>query len=395
MSSVARSREYADADARRSRRSRWTPRLRRRAAVVILFERRQSLPLSRTAHVADGPMDATMLFLPTDAQPPHALANWRDTLQHPDWLAEHGDAWRKALAHDVVKYEAIDPDLAPRWTCIIIAYRSKEFLLEALDIGRACTSPDGGPVEWLVVDCGGLEPLLPEIRKRADSILTLTPDIGLNPARNAALAYARGAFVAILDDDGLIAPDWLVRAERHFDDPSVVALRGRIRFKAHRYFTTLASHYDRGEGVVDDTLAVEGNMASRRGAYYASNGFGTRFYGGEGAWMTWRLLKALAGCRVIYAPDVIMRHDFYQNWQHFLRKARSYSNILDQLAVQESAAQEFQQFLHADWNKSYPKRQMRPDERVAWAALHAAKWCVQWQAKAAVSGDRTTASPRR
>ncbi len=336
-----------------------------------------------------------MLFLPTDAEPPRPLADWPATLGRADWLADHAAAWRVALASDVIGYEQIRATPNPTWTCIIIAYRSKEFLLEALDVGRACTLPAGVTVQWLVVDCGGLAPLLPQIRARADAILTLTPDIGLNPARNAALAYADGQFVAILDDDGLIANDWLVKAQRHFADPAVVALRGRIVFKNHRYFTTLASHYDRGDGVVDDTLAVEGNMAIRRGAYYASNGFGTRFYGGEGAWMTWRLHGALPGGKVIYAPDVIMRHDFYQSWQHFLRKCQSYSNILDQLAVQEAGAQEFQQFLHADWHKAYPKRRMRPDERAAWLTLNALKWLIQRQAAAAATGDRTTASPRR
>ena len=338
---------------------------------------------------------STDLFLPTDAEPPRALADWQTTLARADWLDAHAQAWRDALAHDVVRYEELRATPRPTWTCIIIAYRSKEFLLEALDVGRACQLRDGTSVQWLVVDCGGLEPLLPEIRQRTDAILTLTPDIGLNPARNAALAYAQGEFVAILDDDGLIAQDWLVQAQRHFDDQTVAALRGRIVFKAHRYFTTLASHYDRGDNIVDDTLAVEGNMAIRRGAYYASNGFGTRFYGGEGAWMTWRLHRALPSGRVIYAPNVVMRHDFYQNWQHFLRKARSYSNILDQLAVQESGAAEFQEFLHADWHKNYPKRSMRPDERVAWLTLNALKWLIQQQTAAKSTGDRTTASPRR
>ncbi len=341
-----------------------------------------------------------MLFLPTDAESPRALADWPAVLGRADWLDAHAAAWQSALAHDVVRHEVLRPMPNPTWTCVIIAYRSKQFLLEALDVGRACTLPDGATgqgvtVQWLVVDCGGLEPLLPQIRTRADAILTLTPDIGLNPARNAALAYAQGQFVAILDDDGLIAPDWLVNAQRHFADPGVVALRGRILFKSHRYFTTLASHYDRGDQVVDDTLAVEGNMAIRRGAYYASNGFGTRFYGGEGAWMTWRLHGALPGGRVIYAPDVVMRHDFYQSWQHFLRKCQSYSNILDQLAVQEADAQEFQAFLHADWHKNYPKRRMRPDERAAWLTLNALKWLIQRQTAAASAGDRTTASPRR
>ena len=89
-------------------------------------------------------------------------------LGRADWLDAHAAAWQSALAHDVVRHEVLRPMPNPTWTCVIIAYRSKQFLLEALDVGRACALAGGATVQWLVVDCGGLEPLLLQIRTRAD-----------------------------------------------------------------------------------------------------------------------------------------------------------------------------------------------------------------------------------
>lgn len=312
-------------------------------------------------------------------------------------LARMTADWRATWQADVRDVEVNRVVPAPTITMLIIAYRSKEFLFTAIERVRACRLPPGSSIEVVVADCGGIDGLRPRLRALADTVLTLTPDIGLNPARNASLAWARGDLVGLLDDDGEIGPGWIENAIRHFDDPAVLALRGRIVFKDHRYFTTLASHYDRGENPVDDTLAVEGNMAIRRGAYYQSGGFGNRFYGGEGAQLTYALQQTFPGGRVIYAPDVVMRHDFFQNWKHFVKKSMMYSDILGKLAVQEPEAQAFLTWMRADWEQAKPRRRMRLDERAAWIGLSVLRATLQQAAKlqAQQSANRSQFSPRR
>lgn len=312
-------------------------------------------------------------------------------------IEESSVLWRARWQSDVKAVEVNRVVPAPTWTVLVIAYRSKEFLFDCIAKARACALPAGSSVEVLVADCGGIDGLRPKLKQLADRVLTLTPDIGLNAARNAAMAWAHGQYVALLDDDGEIEPGWLTSAQRHFEDPAVLALRGKIVFKNHRYFTTLASHYDRGPSVIDDTLAVEGNMAIRRDAYYAAGGFGERFYGGEGAQLTYSLLQHFGDCRVIYAPDVVMRHDFYQSWRHFIKKSMVYSDILSKIETQEPDSRAFLEYLHNDWNLKKPRGRMRFDERMAWLSLSVARAALQQLARlrAEKLADRGQISPRR
>ncbi len=331
-----------------------------------------------------------------------AMAQPRETiavseLDEPTTLAQTVTQWQARWQPEVKGLEINRLIEAPTWTVLIIAYRSKAFLLDCIARVRDCRLPSGTTLEVLVADCGGLEALRPRLRDVADRVITLTPDIGLNPARNAAIAWAAGKYVALLDDDGEIEPDWIANAQRHLEDPAVVALRGKIVFKQHRYFTTLASHYDRGANVVDDTLAVEGNMAIRRSAYFAAGGFGERFYGGEGAQLTYALLQRFAGLRVIYAPDVVMRHDYFQSWQHFIKKSMMYGDIMNKLALQEPEAEAMLAWIRADWDKAKPRRTMRLDERLAWMSLCTLRAGLQTAARLqqAAPVNRANLSPRR
>lgn len=305
--------------------------------------------------------------------------------------------WRARCEADVLAVHVHRAVVDPQVTVVIIAYRSGPDLLDALRCVREARWPAATAVQILVADCGGVAHLRPDLAELADVVLELTPDIGLNPARNCSLAWAEGDLVALLDDDGEVADDYGVKLLAAFADPAVVAVRGKIIFKRHRYFTTLGSHYDRGPQIMDDTLSVEGHMAIYRAAYYLSGGFGDRFYGGEGAWLTLALHKTFASGRVIYAPDVVMRHDFFQSWGHFYRKSISYANILDKVAAQEPEAVEFQRFMRAEFAKRKPRGQMRADERVAWLGLCALRFVIQKVVPAAraVQGDRSAASPRR
>lgn len=72
----------------------------------------------------------------------------------------------------------------------------------------------------------------PRLSQKARSLM---PDVvvvdnqeqrGANGARNAAMAAAKGAIVAFLDDDAVAAPDWLELLLAGFRDPRVVGIGG-------------------------------------------------------------------------------------------------------------------------------------------------------------------------
>lgn len=289
--------------------------------------------------------------------------------------------WRARWQHELVAIETIRAVEKPVLSVVIIAFRSKDFLIQAAQCARACVVPGGPRVEIVVADCGGIEALRPRLSQLCDRVITLTPGIKVNPARNAIMAFAEGDLVALLDDDGEILPDWVANLLPHFDNPNALALRGKIVFKDHRYFTTLARHYDRGPNVIDDTLAVEGNTVIRRAAYYRSGGMVSEFWGGEGSWLSYALLKAFPGGRVLYAPDVVMRHDYHQTWGHFVRKSMSFAGMLNQIAASYPDATEFLAYLQVEWDRQMPTGAMRVDERVAHSGLMALREILRTWAK--------------
>jgi glycosyltransferase involved in cell wall biosynthesis len=96
---------------------------------------------------------------------------------------------------------------APRVSVIIAAHQAQDFIAEAIE--SALRQPV--PLEIVVApdepaaDYSGLA--------ARDSRITVLPPVaqatGPGPARNRALAAARGAFIAVLDADDLWSPDYL------------------------------------------------------------------------------------------------------------------------------------------------------------------------------------------
>ena len=51
---------------------------------------------------------------------------------------------------------------------------------------------------------------------------------GASAARNTAVAVSTGELVGFLDDDAIASPGWLEALLKHFDDPSVIGVGGRL-----------------------------------------------------------------------------------------------------------------------------------------------------------------------
>lgn len=99
----------------------------------------------------------------------------------------------------------------PDISIIIAAYRARGFIVEAVQSAltqdvtlEVLVAPDE-PRER--TDYTFLQDLDPRIRVLAD----VPAPTGPGPARNRALASARGAFIALLDADDLMSPDYLAR----------------------------------------------------------------------------------------------------------------------------------------------------------------------------------------
>ncbi len=120
--------------------------------------------------------------------------------------------------------------------------------------------------------------------------VTVIPNIGCRGAggaRNCGVASSRGEVVAFLDDDAFASPDWLENLLRHFANPQVVGVGGRLDplwadarprwFPAEFDWAVGASYRGMPERPVPVRNVWSGNMAIRRRTFDAIQGFRADF----------------------------------------------------------------------------------------------------------------------
>ena len=278
--------------------------------------------------------------------------------------------WRQRYAPLIAERRALRVVKTPRVCVVIVAWRADPALCEAL----ACVARQRGvarrEVQLVLVDNagpGGLDALRACIAEQVDLHLVMRGNTGPSLARNAGAAYATAPLLCFLDDDGLIKPDYLTRALDYFDgDDRLIALRARIKAHKHPYFTTLAGHYDRGPEPLEDGLITEGSMVIRREAYLQVGGFNDELYGHEGIDLTYRLTQRYPRSKILYAPDVVMRHDYLHSWGKFIAKHTRHAT-LD--APDHKREPDLQRFMDAFFARSFPRAKLPPDERLARAIL--------------------------
>ncbi len=105
--------------------------------------------------------------------------------------------------------------------------RSARLLDEAIDSALAQTLP---PAEIVVIDDGSAEPVAARLEAKygAGLILLRQDNLGIGPARNAAIAAASGEYLAFLDSDDVWLTDKLeVQHDAFVDDPTLEAVYGK------------------------------------------------------------------------------------------------------------------------------------------------------------------------
>ncbi|MGN6372010.1 MAG: glycosyltransferase family 2 protein [Solirubrobacteraceae bacterium] len=115
---------------------------------------------------------------------------------------------------------------------VVVAYRQREALAECLRSCSQAAKEIPGGAELIVVDNGGLADF---VRDRAPSAQLIEPkrNLGFAGGVNAALARARGRWVALVNDDARIAPDSLRHLlEAGEEHKRMGAVAAQIRFHA-------------------------------------------------------------------------------------------------------------------------------------------------------------------
>lgn len=160
-----------------------------------------------------------------------------------------------------------------------------------------------------------------------------TGEQGLSPARNLGVAHAKGEIIAFIDDDALVVPGWIEATLKTYrGDNSVVGATGPVLplweresmawFPREFYWVFSCTYWD-----MDKPAEVRNgygtNISFRHEAFEAAGEFrsdlgakgrgtsGWQEPGAEELDFTLRV-KQLTGKRIMYNPDVKMRHRVYR-----------------------------------------------------------------------------------
>lgn len=146
------------------------------------------------------------------------------------------------------------------------------------------------------------------------------PQKGKSNALNTGIAAARGDVIAMTDDDVLLAPDYLGGIRTVFSQPSVDVVQGRVFLECpggrpswmDREMVYVLAGRDYGDQVLECKKDLVGvNLVVRARVFRAVGGFRTDLGPGsvglcEDTEFTERVHQA--SLRVIYAPQIVIRH---------------------------------------------------------------------------------------
>lgn len=180
------------------------------------------------------------------------------------------------------------PDAAPLVSVILASRNGERFLPEALAGLAAQTWPY---VELLAVDDGstdGTRALLERFAAaRAMARVLHTEGVGPAAARALALEQARGAFIAVHDDDDVSRPERLERQVHHLLAHPGTALLGTAADIINEFGARVGPHpVPFGPQAIRRTLRrapafVHGSVMMRRAAYEAAGGYRAPFRAAE------------------------------------------------------------------------------------------------------------------
>ncbi len=157
---------------------------------------------------------------------------------------------------------------------------------------------------------------------------------GPGAARTTGLAFTGRPFVAFVDADVVVAPDWVSRLRGLFDDPCLGAVGPRVMPDIEGAGKTAVEQYEKTHSSVDlgetpsrVTFGVPvgwlptASIIVRREAL-ADPAFDPDLRVGEDVDLIWRMTDA--GWTVRYAPDVVNRHRVRTTLREFSGRRASY-----------------------------------------------------------------------
>ena len=147
-------------------------------------------------------------------------------------------------------------------------------------------------------------------------IIAVNPGLIREPgrARNLGVTHATGAVLLFLDDDMLVAKNWIALNVAALQKPHVGIVGARMPGKAHTFFArcsdfTNCGYYQHSQAM-DESLGA-GSMGIRAAVFAAAGGFDEVLRASEDIDLCYRVRQL--GYRTIYQPDIVVMHDHEYN----------------------------------------------------------------------------------
>ena len=187
--------------------------------------------------------------------------------------------------------------------------------------------------EVIVVDDGSDIPPHDVVQRffaRLDVALLTQPHAGPATARNTAAAQARGEVLAFTDDDCAPASDWLTHLASRFAQDKDLAVGGRTinalpndpyAAASQLIMDVVYAYYNADGGAA--RFVASNNVAFPKDGFHAVGGFDSSFsLAAEDRDLCDRWVQH--GFRIVYAPEVIVRHAHRMGLRGYSRQHFSY-----------------------------------------------------------------------
>ncbi len=148
------------------------------------------------------------------------------------------------------------------------------------------------------------------------SIIAVNPGPIREPgrARNLGFIHATGTILLFVDDDMLVAKNWIALNVAALQKPQVGIVGARMPGKAHTFFARCADFtncgYYQHSQATDEPLGA-GSMGIRATVFAAAGGFDEVLCANEDIDLCYRVRQL--GYRTLYQPDIVVMHDHAYN----------------------------------------------------------------------------------
>jgi glycosyltransferase involved in cell wall biosynthesis len=199
--------------------------------------------------------------------------------------------------------EAVPPDRQPLVSVVMAAYNAAEHVRPALE---SVLAQDWRPLEVVVVDDGSTDETPQIVQSFPDVVYLRQENKGPAAARNAAVSYSQGRFVANLDSDDLLPPTRVSVQVRHLlEHPRLGAVFGRQEWLNAPAWMARDAVYGDVDGIPLSSIMF------RREVFVALGGYDTAFEPSEDMDLVVRMREQGIAYEVL--PDVVLHRRYHES----------------------------------------------------------------------------------